>query len=312
MRVSWRNRLAGLATVVAMTLPWRAGAGSPQQITLSPELVDALDSVAPALRHVALDTCCADPLGTIYNMPGRPTSRYQLYITGAPIGIEFPQAAGNLAVPPGRGSAQKPGQSDASAPVPAKASIIFIANGTTNVEPFRIQILPGADAPGRFIAPAGLVLEPLSDRAPAVAPGTKTIEAGLAGFSAEIAKDPPPAGTLYRIADAKQQERLKSIRYLVRAADGLASARRLRPDADPGEYLNFIKQWAIWTRLEQWDLRAFSEEFINRTRKSFESRKQPWTRDLEQTIRPLIPGRWGDVQIVLTTADVLANNTIRR
>src|SRR5436190_22198834 len=91
MRESWRNRLAGLATVVAMTVPWPAGAGSPQQIALPPELLEALDSVPPTLRHVALDTCCADPLGTIYNMPGRPTGRYPLYITGTAIGIEFPQ-----------------------------------------------------------------------------------------------------------------------------------------------------------------------------------------------------------------------------
>jgi len=304
-KLGWRSRLAGLATMAATAMPWSAGAGAPQQVALPPELVQALEGAAPALRYVSLDTCCADPMGTVYSMPGKPTGRYQLFITGAPIGIEFPQAAASAA-PPAPGP-QKNVQSGA----PAKASIVFVATGSANGDSFRVQVVPGIDAPGRFIAPEGLVLEPLSDRPLSLAPGVNPVVASLSGFSADMAKDAPPAGTLYRIADAKQQERLKSIRYLVRAADGLASARRLRPDAEPAEYLNFIKQWAIWTRLEQWDLREFTDEFINRTKKSLESRKQPWTRDYEQTIRALIPGRWGDVQIVLTTADVLAT-TVKR
>jgi hypothetical protein len=285
-------RRAGITAVLAMTVLLATGAGSPQQFALPPELIDVLDLAPPALRYVP-GPCCGAELGAIYDIPGRPTTRYQFFITGTHIGIQSPQATTN------------------AAPVESIPSVRLIATGAANGEAFRMEIVAGAGSPGRFIAPDGLVLEPLSTPAPSTPPGTNTIATSLEGFATDFSKDPPPAGTMYRVADARQQERLKSIRYLMRAADGLASTRRLHPDGDPTEYLNFIKQWAIWTRIEQWDLREFDEAFTRRSRRTLESLRQPWTRDVEQRVRALVPGRWGDVQAVLTTAEMLVKTPRR-
>lgn len=283
-------RRTGLRIIAALAMTLVTRAEAPQQVTLPPELIDALDLAPPALRYVPREACCGMELGALYEIPGRSTDRYPLFVTGSHIGIQIPPLV------------QQPVSPGAT---PSTPSLRLVATGAAGGDAFRIEILAGAATAGRFIASDGLVLEAVSDRAPSSTPDAQTIVTGLEGFSAEFSKDPPPAGTMYRVAPARQQERLKPIRYVLRAADGLGSTRRLRSDRDP-EYLNFVKQWSIWTRLERWDLREFGETFTNLTRKNLESAKQPWTRDIEQRVRALVPGRWGDVQTVLTTADVLA------
>src|SRR3984893_8464353 len=124
----------------------------------------------------------------------------------------------------------------------------------------------------------------------------------LQGFSVDVPKTPPPAGTMYRLADARQQERLKPLRQIVRAADNLGAARGLHPDGDPAEYMDFVKQYAIWTALERWDLRTFGEQFTARTKKQLETLKRPWTRDIESQVRAMVPGRWADVHAVMNEA----------
>ena len=83
------------------------------------------------------------------------------------------------------------------------------------------------------------------------------------------------------------------------------------PLSDPAEYMDFVKQYAIWTTLEHWDLRTFAEQFTARTKKVFESLKRPWTRDVESQVRAMVPGRWADVQAVVHEAGARINGQRR-
>ncbi len=306
----WSARLAGTALVAALASSFVVGAGEQQQAPMPSDMQRALDKIPPALRYVEGDACCGEP----YDIAGRPTNRYQLFVTGAPIDVQLPQSSGAATLSHEEprfvlAAFQKPGSG--ATVMPAGLSVTLVATGAATSEAFRLQVVVSAGAHGRLIAPDALALEPLSTRPSSSTPGPQTVLGTISAYSAEFSKDPPPAGTLYRVADAQRQERLKAMRYLLRAADGLAAARRLHPDAAPAEYLEFVKQWSIWTRLENWDLKEFGDELIARAKKDVERARQPWTRDVEQRIRALVPGRWGDVQTVMTTAEILTNTSAR-
>jgi hypothetical protein len=218
-------------------------------------------------------------------------------VTGAAIDLEIPDSNATDAT--------------ASIPPPAPA-ISLVATGASTGDTFRLRIVGGPGITGRLVAPDGLVLEPLSIKMPEPSTvATDMMVRNLPGFSVDVSKIAPPAGTMYRVADARQQDRLKPLRQIVRAADNLAAARGLHPDSDPAEYMDFVKQYAIWTALERWDLRTFGEQFTARTKKHLETLKRPWTRDVEGQIRGLVPGRWADVQAVVNEAGARINNQRR-
>src|SRR5690606_40823078 len=59
------------------------------------------------------------------------------------------------------------------------------------------------------------------------------------------------------------------------AADRLQRLGRLHPDSDPGEYLDAVKQWAIWSGLEEFDLARYERELLELTRRNqLESRSE--------------------------------------
>jgi hypothetical protein len=70
--------------------------------------------------------------------------------------------------------------------------------------------------------------------------------------------------------------------------------------------LTATKQWALWTKLEKWDAKKFGDMFLERTKKNLTELKVPVTRELENQIKGLVPGRWRDVQQVLTQAQAMA------
>jgi hypothetical protein len=304
------------------------------------ELQRALDNAQQGLRFAGPSTCCGDPLGAFYSAPAaRPTSQFQFFVTGAPIDLEIPDPTTSPSdnrppgftaylggsrelEPPGgprfalatlRRPANEPTATDTTASVPPPApAIILVATGASTGDTFRLQVVGGPGVTGRLVASDGLILEPLSIKMPELSGvSADTMVRNLPGFSVDPSKTPPPAGTMYRVADARQQDRLKPLRQLVRAADNLAAARGLHPDSDPAEYLNFVKQYAIWTALERWDLRTFGEQFTARTKKRLETLKRPWTRDVEGQIRGLVPGRWADVQAVVNEAGARINSQRR-
>lgn len=301
-----------------------AAASAEAQPTLSqlPQTERAIEDAPPELRFVGSNT--RDPVGVpIAAAIGRAASRFQLFVTGASIdatigiagvppsslpepGLDFrfagyrPRRTSTAAIVAGaaQGTGMARGLTSGDRPV-----VQLIATGASSGDAFRLEVLGGAGLSGRVLAPDGLVLEALTTSAPLPTDGgSKGVVQRLPAFCAEFAKDPPPAGTVYRVADARQQERLRPMRHLVRTAEQLAREGRLRFDSDPAEYLTFVKQWTIWTRAERWDLGKFGDQFLARTKKNFAELKRPWTRQIEEQVRALVPGRWGDIQAVIRAA----------
>lgn len=77
------------------------------------------------------------------------------------------------------------------------------------------------------------------------------------------------------------------------------------PDSSPEGYVNFVKQYAVWTRLERWNRDQFAENVIARSKKNAAAVRQPWSNAVEQQVRALLPGRWADIQSVLQAADAV-------
>src|SRR5205085_919094 len=115
---------------------------------------------------------------------------------------------------------------------------------------------------GLLAAPDGLIVEPFrgpARQAPASpAPGTQTLSA----YCSEFGKVVPLPGTMYRVAPPATQEKFKALRYLVRAANQLAEQGLLHPDTNPKSYGDFVKQYAIWSRLEGWDAQKFAQALV--------------------------------------------------
>lgn len=280
----------------------------------TPRVSQALDT-APGLRVADESTCCGDPLGAELTVPDlNVTPNYQLFITGAPVDVPVG----------GDGSGQQDDDPVAArAPLdsalgllawlvrgavaalearqgPSRLGVAVVATGASTGDAFVLQVQGSS---GRVFAADGLVLEPTTKMVAMPRAAAGRVVAPLDGFCAEFAKEPPPAGTVYRVAPAKQQQRFKPMRQIVRKVNELAEAGKLHPDSAPAGYFNFVKQYALWTRLEGWNRDEFFRHFVERTRKNAAAVKQPWTATVEQQVKALLPGRWADIQAVLQAID---------
>jgi hypothetical protein len=118
-------------------------------------------------------------------------------------------------------------------------------------------------------------------------------------YCLDIDLEPPSEGLVLRIADPGIQARYDRHRRVIDAAARLRDAGRLVPDSDPESYFQSIRQWSIWTLTESLDEARFAEAFVEHARKNFEASGQAWSGAIEQAVRQLVPGRWGDVVKVL-------------
>lgn len=133
--------------------------------------------------------------------------------------------------------------------------------------------------------------------------GVHVTHGRLHAYCVEAEKPAGPAGTLFAVARGATAQRFDAIQGLLRIADHAARDGILKPQGDPQAYGRFIAQYAVWTRLEGWDQKKFTDEFIARTRRTTEDRHQPWTSETEQTLRALAPARWSDIQVVFAAVD---------
>src|SRR6185295_16636657 len=106
----------------------------------------------------------------------------------------------------------------------------------------------------------------------------------------------------FRVADADVRAQFRPASQVLRAAEILAKSDQLHPDSNPRLYIESIKQYALWTRLERWDQKAFSDAWVETTHKQMSAQKRPWTAQMESTLRTAAPGRWRDIQSVLSLA----------
>lgn len=161
-----------------------------------------------------------------------------------------------------------------------------------------------------------VVLEPVSgrtavdiDRAIAAHPTRAgRVSTTLLAYCLEHLKQPPRAGTVFRLANDAVQQRYAPFRHVLTAARELRDAGQLPVDGgDPSAYFHSIRQWAVWTREQNLNQSRFGDAFVAHTRRNAEAAGRQWTPAFEQAARRLVPGRWQAVQRVLQTADRLAS-----
>jgi hypothetical protein len=186
----------------------------------------------------------------------------------------------------------------------------IVSNGKSSGEALELQVLDPSGKVKRIAMPEGMVLEPvkrgaarpLSDGVP---PGAKVQKAKLSAYCLEVEKPPPDEGMLYRIAPQAMQAKYRPVRAVLRAGREAAAAGKLHPDSEPKEYAETIGQYALWAKLGNWDERKFAEMFLERSKKNAEAMNVKWTKQLEQAVRALVPGRWRDISTVLQEAEKL-------
>ena len=124
----------------------------------------------------------------------------------------------------------------------------------------------------------------------------------LNAYCLEFMRQPPTMGTLFRIASPELQRRFAPMRKILQAARKLQEAGLLTPDSNPADYFHSIKQWALWTREQGFDVERFGKAFIEHTKKNFAAAGRQWTRQIEDAVLGIVPGRWGDILKVLEAA----------
>lgn len=202
-------------------------------------------------------------------------------------------------------SGQAPGRSGV-----AGVTVVVTSLGTSQGEAFQLQLVNDGPTPVRLSA-GGVVVEPLKQAArdetekalqrlgPRLS-GATTVR--VEGYCLNYALRPPDAGMLFRVAPRLVQAQFAAARGVLRAASALDRLGRLTPDSNAKAYLESIKQYAVWTRLERWDVAKFSDAWVDMTRKQITASKRGWTPAMETTLRGAAPGRWRDIQAILSEA----------
>ncbi len=188
-------------------------------------------------------------------------------------------------------------------------SFSIVANGNSMGEAFELQVLDPTGKVKKIAMPEGVVLQPLkpgSAKPVATRAGGNVLTKKLYAYCLDFAKLSPEPGQLYRIAPQALQEKFKPLRAVLQGGRQLAAAGQLHPDSDPKAYVDSIRQYALWTKLENWDMQKFGEMFVQRTKKNAEALNVKWTKEMENALRGVVPGRWRDISAVLEQAKGIA------
>jgi len=201
-----------------------------------------------------------------------------------------------------------------AAQVAAKAGQILyslVANGNSSGQALELQVF---DPSGRLKdpdVPEGTILEPVKQgSAKSLAemmPGANILRKPLEAFCVDYLKLPPEANMLYRLAPQAVQDKLSPVRAVMQAGRELAAAGKFHPDSDAAAYNDSIRQYALWSKIEGWGEDKFGEVFVEKTKQNALSNKIKWTKQIEQAVRGLVPGRWRDISMVLDEAAKVSN-----
>jgi len=198
-----------------------------------------------------------------------------------------------------------PSSAQAKAHAAAPVSFSFVSNGSPSGEAFEFRLVDPSGKLQEISIPDGLVVEPLKPgtaQPVSAAPGEKLRTSKLNAYCVAYNKDAPTRDAVYRVAPPEVQERYKPIRAVIRAGRELAAAGKFHPDGDAADYIISIRQYALWTRLENWNEEKFGEVFREKTKQIAEQSKVEWTKQLDDALRALVPGRWRDISMVLEGA----------
>jgi hypothetical protein len=207
---------------------------------------------------------------------------------------------------------------DAGEPVPGGAylyvtpdfQVVLRGLGTLGREAVEMQLFGDDAAASAGVSADGLVAEPVEldeeararlDDALGRLASEHPVVARLDAYCVEFLRQPPDLGTVFRIAGPEVQARFSQIRDVLDASTRLRDAGLLHPDSEPEDYFHSIRQWTIWTLVEQLDADGFARSFVEHTRKNFETAGQPWTEETEELVESLVPNRWSDVVDILGT-----------
>lgn len=182
--------------------------------------------------------------------------------------------------------------------------------GTLGAGAIEMQVF-GADPDQERVSAEGLVVEPveldeagkgrLEEEVEAIA-DANPITATLDAYCLDFLRQPPDLGTVFRIADRELQQRFTPLRDVLQAGRRLYDQGLLNPDSDPEEYFHSIRQWALWSVQENLDMGSFGDAFLEHTRKNFETAGQPWTGEVEELVKSLVPNRWRDIAAIVEEA----------
>ena len=125
----------------------------------------------------------------------------------------------------------------------------------------------------------------------------------LDGYCLEFAKDVPLEGMLFRIADREAQQEAARFREIIGASRRLQELGKLHPDGDPESYFHSTRQWAAWADELELDRDGFEEAFVKHARRNFDAAGRPWSGEVEEQVRALVPNRWADLTAVLDEAE---------
>jgi hypothetical protein len=196
---------------------------------------------------------------------------------------------------------------------PPQPRLYISGLGNSTGEAFQIQAANLGDAPLEL--PAGaLVVEPvdlgsragkqLADQLSRIGdldPGA-VVQRTLDGYCVNIGLGVPPTGTTFRVASRALQQQFAPMRGILDVSRALYDAGGLHPDSDPEGYFHSIRQWAIWTRIEEFDQKGYEDAFVAHTKKNFEAAGRDWNGEIEKVVRSVVPNRWQDIQAVLERA----------
>ena len=194
----------------------------------------------------------------------------------------------------------------ASLPSARDLTFSIASNGNLGSKALEFRVHdPSGKLKGNVRLPEGMVLEPLKMGTPnpaSTAAGGSNVSQQLTAYCLEMAKLPPQAGQLYRLAPPAVQQKYQPIKAVLQAGSKLAAAGKFHPDSDPAAYADFIRQHALWAQLENWSEQKFTEVFVERTKKNAEHLNVTWTNEMEGALRAAAPGRWRDIAMVLDEA----------
>jgi hypothetical protein len=242
----------------------------------------------------------------------RLTAALGLFLRPRPIlGSKQAVADMDLWQAPVSGAAASPGQLAGSPSAVARVlRLSFTSLGMTTGEAFDLRIVNDSGKPVR-IDLLSLVLEPVKPEdakriQKQIRPraSEKSIAVKAIGYCLEFLKLPPPSGMVFRVAPPDVQQSADPVRRILRAAKSLRETGALHPDSEPTGYFHSIRQWAIWAREQRFTLESFSNAFVEHTRKAVRAAGRQLSAADERRVRSAAPGRWTDIQRVLSEADV--------
>ena len=191
----------------------------------------------------------------------------------------------------------------------------LVANGNSSGQALELQVFDPSGQLKDPDVPEGTILEPVKQgSAKSLAemmPGANILKKSLVAYCVDYLKLPPEANMLYRLAPPAVQDKLSPARAVMQAGRELAAAGKFHPDSDAAAYNDSIRQYALWTKIEGWGEDKFGEVFVEKTKQNALSNKIKWTKQIEQAVRGLVPGRWRDISMILDEAQKLPQQSSR-